>query len=169
MASQRTSGRKRSIEKDNLHPDESEYKKANRECAVWIHTGQSSDMAIKHKMDHPYTCRTKASLFATYLSYQDVHVNLNEESLLCKHCYNDAYTNCNASPTIPPRWFRLKIKNQCPSAMHCSLCHQEWEDKSTESPCKSSSRFLSFSTWGKINPFKFGIHWYPLTYHISHH
>ena len=132
--------------------------KASPLCEIWVQTGPDSRVASKHNMDrHPHKVSNKASSFSCYLSFDSRSVTLSEDSYICNACYQDAYDNCDAQPRVPPRWHKKRFpeKHKCPSASHCPYCHQEWTDKTIESPCKYSSRIVPSSTWKKKQSVQF--------------
>ena len=151
-------GKRFRTEDDGRSPSPPPNKKSNKKkndgthsppCSIWQQTGRDPHLASKHRMDHPYSASVKAEKFSKYLSFDSTVVSLSDESSICMACYRDANDNCSSDPPVPPRWHKLKNKKRCPSDLHCTFCHQEWTDKSKPSPCKSSSRIVSSSTWKK--------------------
>jgi hypothetical protein len=100
-----------------------------------------------------YPCHPgdQAEIFSKYLSYDSTQITLQNDSCMCMACHKDAAKYCAQQPPVEPRWHKIMKKNndECPSAIHCPLCHQEWTDKSEQSPCKSNSRTVPSSTWKK--------------------
>ena len=115
-------------------------------CAIWEQTGGDPKLIDHHSMLNSCHAGKNASLFSKYLTWGSKFIVLEEQSCMCKGCWNDCNKNVKSQEyDVEPRW--SKIISKYLTQHHCPVCHVEWDKTSDLCPCRNASSFVSYKSW----------------------